>query len=60
MQRDDIYCCSDHQDRAFDDFINTYETFPILEKANGQKCCYCIRKANYILSIQRRMEHEFI
>lgn len=53
MQYDDIYYCSEHQDKAFDDFINTYETFPILKKATDQKCSYCIKKANYILSVTK-------
>lgn len=60
MQYDDICYCNEHQDMAFDDFINTYETFPILEKATDQKCCYCIKKATYKLSVKRRLEHEFI
>lgn len=60
MQNKEIFCCIDHEDRAFDDFINTYNTFPIMEQANEQKCSYCIKKAEYILSIQRRSDHEFI
>jgi CxxH/CxxC protein (TIGR04129 family) len=60
MQSNNIYCCTEHEDRAFDDFINTYKTFPIMEDATEQKCSYCIKKAKYILSIQRRMDYEFI
>lgn len=44
------YCCEDHTDIAFDDFINCNETFPYLEKVtDNEKCSYCEKKALYVL-----------
>lgn len=48
------YCCSNHVDAAFDDYLVENETFPYLQKINkdGQNVCcsYCENTAIYKLS----------
>ncbi|GAA0745374.1 CxxH/CxxC protein [Clostridium oceanicum] len=43
------YCCEKHVDIAFDDFINSTETFPCMDKVSIEKCSYCNENAIYIL-----------
>lgn len=47
------YCCDDHVDMAFDDYLLENETFPYLEKVAQDecnlKCSYCENIAVYIL-----------
>lgn len=49
MLKENKYCCDEHVDIAFDDFLVENETFPNLEKANDCKCNYCDKDASYIL-----------
>ena len=50
MSKQCIYCCEDHLDMAFDDFLVDYEASPELKKAQGQEACtYCSEKAVYSL-----------
>lgn len=42
-------CCEQHVDAAIDDYINEYETFPNMDKAEDGKCDYCEDKAEYII-----------
>lgn len=36
-------------DKAFDDFLMEYETFPHLEDCSSGKCSYCGKTARYAL-----------
>lgn len=53
MPRKNNFCCCDHVDMAFDDFLLENETFPYLEKISEDeleiKCCYCEAVAIYKL-----------
>ncbi len=47
-----IYCCEEHVDMAFDDFLVEEESFPELQKAQEECTCdYCSEKAVYSLEI---------
>lgn len=43
------FCCEQHADLAFDDFIVETETFPVLEPSENQTCSYCNKPAAYKL-----------
>ena len=45
------YACEEHMDEVMDDFINEYETFPIIEEHQGEKCTYCDKKSKYEVKI---------
>jgi CxxH/CxxC protein (TIGR04129 family) len=47
---EDIHCCENHIDMGMDDFINKYETFPIMTRVLSVKCDYCNLDAIYLLS----------
>lgn len=47
----EIFCCMDHSDIAIDDFVNEYETFPIMETSGTAKCDYCMNAAEYVLKL---------
>lgn len=49
MQKENKYCCQEHVDIAFDDFLVENETFPYLEKAREHRCSYCEKDAVYVL-----------
>ena len=49
MDEKDKYCCTDHIDMAFDDFLIETETFPLLETIVHGKCSYCDAAAKYVL-----------
>lgn len=49
MREKNIFCCSEHMDMAFDDFLVENETFPNLEETTNNKCSYCDNDAIYIL-----------
>lgn len=53
MPRKNKFCCCDHVDIAFDDYLLENETFPYLEKISEDepeiKCCYCESAAIYKL-----------
>lgn len=51
MIKENKYCCQDHVDIAFDDFLVEKETFPYLEKTESNKCSYCNKKAEYVLKL---------
>ena len=45
-----IYCCEEHVDMAFDDFLLEIEAMPNLVKAQEATFCdYCSEKASYYL-----------
>lgn len=46
-----IHACEDHINVAIDDFIEEYETFPILTKGNKAFCSYCDKEALYSLQV---------
>lgn len=46
------YCCEDHIDMAFDDFLIENETFPCLEKSKDCKCNYCDKVSEYVLKTE--------
>lgn len=52
MQEKSKYCCEEHTDRAFDDFLSEYETFPCFQCSDisNKKCDYCESTAKYVLS----------
>ena len=43
------YSCGTHIDMAIDDFLVENETFPCLEKSNGEICNYCSEEAIYVI-----------
>jgi CxxH/CxxC protein (TIGR04129 family) len=49
MEEKNKYCCTDHLDMAFDDFLLETETFPFMENIINEKCSYCPNQANYVL-----------
>lgn len=49
MQDENKFCCEEHTDIAFDDFLVETETFPNFEKTANKKCDYCDNDAIYIL-----------
>lgn len=49
MREKNKFCCEDHVDMAFDEFLVENETFPYLETIEGVKCSYCNKIAKYIL-----------
>lgn len=47
-----IYACKDHVEMALDDYINTEETAPSIDKVEickNIRCSYCDEQAIYIL-----------
>ena len=52
VQRENKFCCEEHIDMAFDDFINDNETFPDFEYVSGMKCSYCSNDAKYMLILK--------
>lgn len=44
------YCCEEHVDLAFDDFLVENEVFPIMQESDEGLCNYCRSKAKYILT----------
>lgn len=51
MIKESKYCCENHIDMAFDDFLLQNETFPYLEKIENTKCSYCTNDAQYVLKL---------
>lgn len=51
MQEKNKYCCEDHMDMAFDDFLVENEVFPNLENSKNIPCTYCEKEAIYVLKI---------
>lgn len=51
MTKESKYCCENHIDLAFDDFLVENETFPYLEKIENAKCSYCTNSAEYVLKL---------
>lgn len=49
LQRKNKFCCEEHLDIGFDDFLTEYEIFPHMEEAHKESCNYCDEKAKYIL-----------
>lgn len=45
------YCCEEHLDIGFDDFIEEFETFPVLREINSGNCSYCSSIAKYALEL---------
>ena len=55
-----IYCCEEHVDMAFDDFLVEEESFPELQKAQEECTCdYCSEKAVYSLEITGVMKQNY-
>ena len=52
MPKGTKYCCEEHVDIAFDDFLLETETFPYMEKSSNHQCSYCIEPAKYILTTE--------
>lgn len=52
MLKRNKYCCEDHVDMAFDDFLVENEIFPYLEKTKDCKCTYCDKDAQYVLKTE--------
>lgn len=52
MSKENKYCCSDHVDMAFDDFLEENETFPYLIDVDNRKCTYCNKDAKYVLQLK--------
>lgn len=52
MQDSNKYCCEEHVDLAFDDFLVEQEIFPYMESIKDKKCIYCEEPAIYILKKQ--------
>lgn len=44
------YCCEEHVDLAFDDFLVENEVFPVMLESNEEVCNYCKCKAKYALT----------
>lgn len=53
MKHNTIYCCEEHLDDAFDDFLVINETFPVVNAASFKKCSYCDSPASYELDLQQ-------
>jgi len=51
MIKESKYCCDNHIDMAFDDFLLQNETFPYLEQIENTKCSYCTNDAQYVLKL---------
>jgi len=50
MEEKNKYCCEEHTDLAFDDFLLDNESFPNLETdISNHKCDYCENQAKYVL-----------
>jgi hypothetical protein len=49
LQEGNKYCCENHVDLAFDDFILENETYPFLQVCNHAKCDYCAESSAYVL-----------
>lgn len=49
MENENKFCCMEHMDIAFDDFLVDNETFPNIEEVKDGSCSYCDNKAKYIL-----------
>jgi len=47
---ENIHCCETHINIGIEDFINRYETFPIMIEVLEDKCDYCNCEAIYLLS----------
>jgi CxxH/CxxC protein (TIGR04129 family) len=45
------YCCEEHVDLAFDDFLVENEVFPVMIESNEGSCNYCKCKARYALIV---------
>ena len=52
MLKRNKYCCEDHVDMAFDDFLVENEIFPYFEKTTDIKCTYCDKNAQYVLKTE--------
>lgn len=55
MQEKNKYCCEDHVDMAFDDFLVENEIFPNLEPIGNIPCTYCKNEAIYVLKASSSM-----
>jgi hypothetical protein len=51
LEEKNKYSCEEHIDRAIDDFLVEFETFPEMGKENARMCNYCSAKAAYILML---------
>lgn len=45
-----ILACEEHIDKAIDDFINKFETFPNMDNYSEGKCDYCSQPVRYKLN----------
>lgn len=53
MQKTNNFVCEKHLDTCIDDFVNLFETFPILNSISNLEnttCLYCNLKAEYSIS----------
>jgi CxxH/CxxC protein (TIGR04129 family) len=53
---DEFICCLEDVEIAIDDFVNEYETFPILEDHPDGICDYCRKPSRYILKKPESLE----
>lgn len=51
MEEKNKYCCEEHMDVAFDDFLVENEIFPNLEETHNSTCNYCNNAARYVLRL---------
>lgn len=57
MKKTNNFVCKDHLDTCIDDFVNLFETFPILNNVSNfenAKCLYCNLKADYNISCKQQ------
>jgi CxxH/CxxC protein (TIGR04129 family) len=50
LKENNKYCCEEHVDLAFDDFLVENEVFPVMIDSSEHQCNYCKNKARYVLS----------
>lgn len=46
-----IYFCIKDYEEAIDEFVDRYESFPILEKDTNNICKYCGAKSEYVVKL---------
>jgi CxxH/CxxC protein (TIGR04129 family) len=42
-----IYSCLEHCEMAIDEYVNSYEEAPCIDKISGKKCNFCQKEAAY-------------
>ena len=55
MEQKYIFCCEEHTDMAFDDFLVYNETFPNFVSSSLHKCSYCENNAKYVLELPKNV-----